>query len=93
MTPGFGAVWLSDDFVDYYTGVRPGEALPGRPAYRGRSTINRNASLGLSRSAGGRTSVRLGAEVEWLGEGITDSPIVDQDRVVTVFGGVGFRIR
>ena len=43
--PGVGVVWQDADFIDYYAGVRPEEARPGRPAFEGRSAFNLGAGL------------------------------------------------
>lgn len=43
--PGVGVTWQSSDFVDYYAGVRPEEARPGRPAFTAGSGFNLEVSL------------------------------------------------
>ncbi|HEX9020416.1 MAG TPA: MipA/OmpV family protein, partial [Nitrospirota bacterium] len=40
LTPSVGLEWESAKLVNYYYGVKPSEAQPGRPAYTGRKTIN-----------------------------------------------------
>ncbi len=81
LVPHVDLFWDSADMVDYYYGVRPDETAPGRPAFRGDGA----ATLRLVTRANYRFSRcwaltgRLTADV--LGQGITDSPIVDRDVV------------
>ena len=39
LTPSIGVIWQSSDFVDYYVGVTPEEARPGRPPFQGECTV------------------------------------------------------
>jgi outer membrane protein len=95
ITPGLAVSWLSDDLVDYYYGVRPGEALPDRPGYEGEDTLNLSAEVAFLRPfADGRWLFLAGAEAVWFGSEIRDSPIVDDDlgwggriAIVRRFGG------
>ncbi len=43
--PSIGVVWQSSNFVNYYYGVTPEEALPGRPPFSGHSAVNFRSSL------------------------------------------------
>jgi outer membrane protein len=74
-----GVTWESADFVDYYYGVRPGEATAERPAFDGDAATNRFVGL-ASRY---RLTKRLGlfalVRHTWLDDTITASPIVDTD--------------
>ena len=91
LTPSIGVVWQSSDFVDYYVGVTPVEARPGRPAFRGRSAINfRSSILGyyfLTR----RIQLVGQLQVQRLDNEIFESPIVDERRGVFGFVGVTYR--
>jgi len=91
ITPSIGANWQDKDRVDYYYGVRPEEALPSRPAYIGRETINYNAGVTggyrLSRS----WSLLGGVFTTRYGNGIVDSPIVERRYATAVFFGAGWR--
>jgi outer membrane protein len=76
--PSVGVVWQSSDFVDYYAGVRPEEALPWRRSFRGDSAVN----LG----AGFRSFYSLTESVTWivliraerLADEFSESPIIDE---------------
>jgi outer membrane scaffolding protein for murein synthesis (MipA/OmpV family) len=89
--PSVGAVWYNDDFVDYYAGVRPEEALPWRPAYSGSSTTNPEAGIFAMRPFARRWLFVVGVDVQNLGSSITDSPVVDEDTIVSTFIGVSRR--
>ncbi|HYN43175.1 MAG TPA: MipA/OmpV family protein [Thermoanaerobaculia bacterium] len=78
VSPFVGGSWLSASHVDYYYGVKPGEATASRPAYEGPATWNWNAGLGVSANAG-RVFLQGVLRYQWYGDGITGSPIVDQE--------------
>ncbi len=77
--PSVGVVWQDSSFVDYYAGVRPSEARPGRPAFSGESALN--VGVGLRGFVQVTDRVRfLGLlRLERLANGFADSPIVDSD--------------
>ena len=85
LSPSVGVIWESADFVDYYYGVRPGEATADRPAFEGDAATNRFVAL----AGRYRLTKRLGlfalVRHTWLDDTITDSPIVDSD---TNYSGV-----
>lgn len=75
--PSLGLVWQNADFVDYYAGVRPAEARPGRPAYEGRSAVNLGAGLrGFWRLTERARLIGL-VRAERLAGEYVDSPIID----------------
>jgi outer membrane protein len=77
---GAGVVQQSDDLVDYYFGVKPSEARPGRPAYSGDDTTNvRLQTIASWRPDGSRFTYIFGGRYEFLGDEIDDSPLVDED--------------
>ncbi len=43
--PSIGVVWQSSNFINYYYGVTPEEALPGRPPFSSHSAVNFRSSL------------------------------------------------
>lgn len=79
-----GFTWKSAAAVDYYYGV-PSVYEPG-------SAFNPFIKLGYVQPLARRWTVRVFAHYERLGGAIADSPIVTDDRVVTVFAGVDFQI-
>ncbi len=74
--PHLGAQWLSDKNVDYYYGVMPSEARPGRDPYSGKSTFNMSVGTRVDYRFTPHQSISLDAGVTRLGSGITDSPLV-----------------
>lgn len=85
VAPGLGVEWEGADFVDYYYGVRPGEARSGRPGYDGRAAANPYAALRVRYSFNRHWGVFTYLRHSWLDEAITDSPIVGKS---TVYSGV-----
>lgn len=76
IAPRIAWVWHDGKTVDYYYGVRNEEALPGRPAYQGRS--GSSIELGLSSVVPLDSKQALVVDVSALklGSAIQDSPLV-----------------
>lgn len=89
--PGLGLVWQDADFVDYYAGVRPEEALPERPAFVGRSAVNFGAGIRGFAVVAPRTQLIWLVRTQRLANEFEDSPIID-DRW-THFGLLGLTFR
>lgn len=90
-TPSIGVVWQSSNFIDYYYGVTPEEARPGRPPFQGHSVINFRSSLLGFFFVNLRLRVVGLIRIQRLDNEILDSPIVDQQR--GIFGLVGITYR
>lgn len=88
--PRVGAIWQSSDFVDYYYGVRPEEARPDRPAFRGESTVNLGAGVVLFTPVARRLVLQSFVQIERLGDEIEESPIVDRKTAVTGFAALSY---
>jgi len=88
--PGASVRWQSSDLVDYYYGVRPGEALPGRAAYAADAAVTPDVSLLATRSLTERWTLFARTSYAWLPGEIRHSPIVGQDGSVGLFIGVGY---
>ena len=75
--PKIGLVWQNDGFVDYYTGVRPEEAEPWRPAHEGRAALNAEAGvLAFYRFTERIRGIAL-VQGQRLADQYEDSPIID----------------
>jgi MipA family protein len=85
--PSGGVRWKSDNLVDYYYGVKPNEARPGRPAYEGEQAFDPFLKLVIRRKLTKHWSVFSNAEYEFLASEITNSPIVDKDYQMSVTVG------
>ncbi|HEX6865547.1 MAG TPA: MipA/OmpV family protein [Thermoanaerobaculia bacterium] len=88
--PRVGVLWQSSDFVDYYYGVRPEEARPGRPAFQGEPTVNLGAGVVLFTPVARRLVLQSFVRVERLGDEIEESPIVDRKTAVTGFAALSY---
>lgn len=86
-------VYTSDDWVDYYFGVRPGEAIPNvRPQYSGDGEVNyRGSAVALWNPGGSKWQIVGGAIFDAYGDEIDDSPIVDDSTMFTGFLALGYR--
>lgn len=91
LEPRLGAAWQSADLVDYYYGVRPEEARPGRPAFRGEATVNATAGLFVFTPLSRRLLLQSFLRLERLGPEIEDSPIVADATALTAFAAVSYR--
>ncbi|GAB2663190.1 MipA/OmpV family protein [Arenimonas aestuarii] len=90
LLPGASLSWQSGDMVDYYYGVRPDEALVGRPAYSPGSALFPEVSLLATRPLGERWELFARVGHTWLPSEVTDSPLVDQDGRTSVILGLGY---
>lgn len=91
VTPSVGLEWQGAGLVDYYYGVRPEEALPGRPAYEGEAMLTTRAALSLLWRASARVAVIALVRADRLDDDVRDSPIVDQSRAVFAMAGFTYR--
>jgi outer membrane protein len=91
-TPSIGVVWQSSNFVDYYYGVTPEEARPGRPPFEGHSVINFRSSLFGYIFMTLRLRFVALVRVQRLDNEIIDSPIVDQQRGIFGLVGISYRM-
>ncbi|HID49759.1 MAG TPA: MipA/OmpV family protein, partial [Chromatiales bacterium] len=83
VVPSVLAIGLSGDFNDYYYGVRAGEASASRPVYSAGSGVNLAAQTYLMLDLGKRWHILGNIRADYLAPAITDSPIVDQDWMVS----------
>lgn len=88
-----GMEWKSRDLVDYYYGVRPDEAIQGRPAYRGRADVNSVIRFAASHALSERWRLVGVVEQEYLGSHIRRSPIIERGRVSTAFVGIYYQFK
>jgi outer membrane protein len=72
---------MSDDYADYYFGVSAEEANPSRPEYRAGSAVNAWLGFTLGYELTPRWLLKSTVGVEFLDSEITDSPIVERDRL------------
>lgn len=81
----------SAELVDYYYGVRTAEAITDRQAYTGKSVVNVSVGVTMMYQVADHWQLIGGAEYVRLGDGITDSPIIENDHEATVFSALVYR--
>ena len=86
-----GLNWRSDNLNNYYYGVRGKEATANRTVYKSGSSANPYAGVALDYQLAARWSIFSLFRNEWLGNEISDSPIVDQDSKISVILGLLYR--
>lgn len=91
VVPSISAHWLSADLVEYYYGVRLDEATAERHAYAGNGAFNVSASLNAAYRLSDKWEIIGGGQYTHLGDEITDSPIIGQDREVILYSGIVYR--
>lgn len=91
LAPRVGLIWQDRDYVDYYFGVRSGEATAGRAAYTGKATVNTELGLRAIYGLDNKQSVFMDLHVTALGSAIKNSPLVDRSSVAGVRLGYAYR--
>lgn len=91
LTPSAGLNWRSHQLNDYYYGVRAFETAAGRPAYHAGSSVDFLTGLRADYALTDRWNLFSSLNLEWLGSEIKDSPIVDQDYLLSFFIGAMYR--
>jgi len=87
-----GVIWHSDDYVDYYYGVKRSEAIPGvRPFYEPTDELNYHAGgVLLFQFPESRWLFAMAARATYLGDRVQDSPIVDEDYELMGLFAIGY---
>lgn len=93
LSPGFGLRWEDSNLTDYYYGVSPAEAIPGRPAYSPGSATSPYVGFGVSTSISEHWQFRGDLSYQRFGAAIHDSPIVDRSGSPTIFIGFVYNPR
>jgi len=88
--PGGALQWQSSNLVDYYYGVKDSEVRTGRPAYSADDTITPLVRLAVQRKISERWGLTLATQYQWLASEISDSPIVDDNGIVSVLLGATY---
>lgn len=86
--PSVGLKWQSEKYVDYYYGVTPQEASLIRPLYKGKSVLNYTAGLNVNYLLNKQSHLFAQFEYERLGN--TDSPLVEDNKVMRFYLGYGW---
>lgn len=87
LTPGVGLRWQNANLVNYYYGVRPAEAIPGRPAYAPGDGLSPYADVSLSTPISKHWRFRTSVQYLRFADSIRNSPIVDRTGSTTLILG------
>lgn len=85
-----GLEWKSRQLVGYYYGVQSDESFTGRPTYEGESGTNGYVRLAGRYNLSEHWSWVGMVEREFLSDAITQSPIVTDNAVTTLFSGFSY---
>lgn len=85
LEPTIGVSYLDSRHVDYYYGVDESEAASFRPAYLGKSALNRNLGISLVTPAWFDGLTRISVENTWYDSAISDSPLTDADSSLGIY--------
>ena len=89
IAPSIGVTYQSDELVDHFYGVQANEVAINRPLYQADASLNPHLSVTAIWQASKHIQLLGQIKYEQLGDGITDSPIVDEDSIITsVIGAV-----
>lgn len=87
LTPGAGLRWQNANLVDYYYGVTPAEAIPGRPAYSPGGGLSPYADVSLSTPITKHWRFRTSVQYLRFADSVRNSPIVDRAGSTTLIFG------
>lgn len=91
LIPSVGLAWQDAQLVDHFYGVSTSEASTGRASYKGNPSLNFNVTVNALWSLTSQLSLLGQLKYEKLGDGITDSSIVDEDSVAFLTIGSVYR--
>lgn len=86
-----GAQWQSDALANYMWGIRSSEARVGRSAYDSGTVVIPYLLVEGRRPLSGKWDLVGSMRADLLPSEVSDSPIVDQDNLLTVGLGVAFQ--
>ena len=89
IAPSLGLIWQDGRLVKHFYGVDNDEIAPGRPAYGEHPSLNYQAALTAIWTPGKHWHFLAVVKEDYLGEGIADSPIIDERSLTSVaVGGI-----
>ncbi|HEY0956701.1 MAG TPA: MipA/OmpV family protein [Roseateles sp.] len=91
VTPRLGVRNVDRKYVDYYFGVKPTEALTGRPVYLGKSTTQTEGGLRFTYATSRNETLFLDVSGRLLGKAVEDSPLVERSYQASLFAGWMYR--
>lgn len=88
--PVAGFRWQTKKMIDYYFGVRQSEVRDDRAFYEGKSTFTPFIGLNGAVEVYPNIFLQGGVNYEFLGDGIADSPLIDDDYVLSASLSVSY---
>ncbi len=90
INPSIGATWESKDTNNYYYGVSASEANAQRAQYTATSSTSVNTAINARYAMNDNWDINLGAGYTLLGDGISDSSIVQDNEIVHAVVGATY---
>ncbi|MDO6488512.1 MipA/OmpV family protein [Colwellia sp. 6_MG-2023] len=90
MSYSFGTNVNSKNLVDYFYGVPPAQAQNKTQAYQGKLSINPYFRLALVHQISADWSAKFNVKRVFLDSNMTDSPLVKDNHINTIFAGVTY---
>jgi len=91
LSPSVGIAYQDSKLVDYFYGVQSNEVTANRALYSGDSALNYNATLHAKWELTKHIEMIGQLRYEVLGDGITNSPIVNEDSLYFITLGLLYR--
>lgn len=86
-----GLTWKSEKLLDYYYGIDARDNVDMEWFYQARSGLFPSLRLSVSRELNAQWRLFTYAKYTHLDKNMTDSPLVDENQTITLFGGVTYR--
>lgn len=93
LTPSLGVRWESASLTNYYYGVSPAEAIPGRQAYTPGAATNPYVGIGLSTRISEHWRFNCNLQYTRFASAIHNSPIIDRSGSSLLFIGFVYTSR
>lgn len=88
--PSARAIYRSSEYTNYYYGVSAGEVRPDRLEYQAGSSTGTAFGVSLGYAISDKWLLSGGIEIEYLGSDVSNSPIVDKDRIWSANIGLAY---
>jgi len=90
VVPAVTLKYLSSGYARYFFGVSEREATADRPQYEPGAALNTEVGISFGYELSPQWLLQGGLDIEWLADGISASPIVDRERVVSARLGLAY---
>ena len=90
IAPYLGVTYYSDNYSDFYFGVRANEATSIRPAYQADGGVNPYVGIGLFYRINAHWGLVGDLRYEKLNSNIEDSPLIEEDNITSAMLGITY---